>query len=66
MTREEIYNEIRETLGSVTGPFEKMDDAKLAHMWDTLKKTFLAETSLGMKVNALVSLAAAYGLECKY
>ena len=66
MTREEIYNEIKEDMGAIPGFYEKMDDAKLAYMWEKTKKTFQAETSLDMKVNALVALSAAYAIECKY
>jgi len=66
MTREEIYAEIKERLGAVGEFYDQMDDDKLEYMWSKIKQTFLAETSLGFKVNALVCLAAAYAVECKY
>lgn len=66
MSRDEIYKEITETLGGVGGFIEKMDDATLEQVWDTLKKTFLSDMSLGLKVNALAALGAAYGLGCDY
>ena len=66
MSREDIYKEIKETLGGVGGFFEKMDDAMLKGVWETTKKTFLSDMSVGLKVNALVALGAAYGLGCQY
>ena len=66
MTREEIYAEIKEKLGRVAEFYDQMDDAKLEYMWSKIKRTFLSETSLGFKVNALVCLAAAYAVGCKY
>jgi hypothetical protein len=66
MTREEIYNDIKETLGSVPGFIAKLDDAQLEPMWEKTKKTFLSDMSLGLKVNALVALGASYALECGY
>ena len=66
MTRDEIYKEIEGTLGSVPGPFEKMNDSQAEYMWNTLKETFLTDMSLGLKVNALVALGAAHALNCNY
>ena len=66
MTREEIYKEIEETLGGVGDFIDKMDDAMLEVVWDATKKTFLSEMSVGLKINALIALGAAYGLGCQY
>ena len=66
MSREDIYKEINETLGGVGGFFDKMDDATLEMVWETTKKTFLSDMSLGLKVNAMVALGAAYGMGCEY
>ena len=66
MTREEIYSNIKETLGSVPGFIAKLDDAHLEPMWETMKKTFLSKTSLGLKVNAIAAVGVAYGLGCEY
>ena len=66
MNREEVYNDIKETLGSVPGFIAKLDDAHLEPMWETTKQTFLSDMSLGLKVNALATLGAAYALECDY
>jgi hypothetical protein len=66
MTREEIYKEIEETLGGVGGYIEKLNDSQLEFMWETTKQTFLSDMSLGLKVNALAALSAAYALECEY
>ena len=66
MSREDIYKDIKETLGGVGGFFEKMDDATLETVWETTKNTFLSDMSLGLKVNALVALGAAHGLGCEY
>ena len=66
MTREEIYNDIKETLGSVPGFIAKLDDAQLEPTWEKTKKTFLSEMSLGLKVNALAALGASFALECDY
>ena len=43
MTREEIYNDIKETLGSVPGFIAKLDDAQLEPTWEKTKKTFLSK-----------------------
>jgi hypothetical protein len=66
MSREDIYKDIKETLGGVGGFFDKMDDATLEMVWETTKKTFLSDMSLGLKVNAMVALGAAYGMACEY
>jgi hypothetical protein len=66
MTREEIYNNVKETLGSVPGFIAKLDDAQLEPTWETMKKTFLSETTLGLKVNAIAAVGVAYGLGCEY
>ena len=66
MSREDIYKDIKETLGGVGGFFDKMDDATLETVWETTKKTFLSDMSLGLKVNAMVALGAAYGMGCEY
>ena len=66
MTREEIYNDIKETLGSVPSFIAKLDDAQLEPTWEKTKKTFLSDMSLGLKVNALAALGASYALECEY
>lgn len=66
MSREDIYKDIEETMGGVGGFFKKMDDTTLETVWETTKKTFLSDMSLGLKENALVALGAAYGLDCEY
>lgn len=66
MAREDTYNEIRATLGGVGGFFDKMDDAMLDAVWDSTKKVFLSDMSVGLKVNALIALGVAYGLGCEY
>ncbi len=54
MTREEIYDDIKETLGSVPGFIAKLDDAQLEPMWEKTKNTFLSDMSLGLKVNCSI------------
>jgi hypothetical protein len=66
MSREDIYNEIKATLGGVGGYVDKMDDAMLETVWEATKQTFLSDMSVGLKVNALIALGAAYGLGCEY
>jgi len=66
MTREEIYNDIKATLGSVPGFIGALDDAQIGPMWEKTKNTFLSEMSLGLKENALASVAVSYALECEY
>jgi hypothetical protein len=66
VTREDIYKDIKKTLGSVPGSIEQLDDGQLEPMWETTKKTFLSDMSLGLKVNGLVTLGAAYALDCPY
>jgi hypothetical protein len=66
MSREDIYNEIKATLGSTGSFMDKMDDATLEGVWEATKKTFLSDMSVGLKVNALIALGVAYGLGCEY
>ena len=66
MTREDIYNDINETLGAIPGFISKLDDDHIGPIWEKTKKTFLSDMSCGMQVNALAALSAAYALECEY
>jgi hypothetical protein len=66
MTREEIYKEIEETLGSVLGFIAALDDDNLGPMWEKTKQTFLSDMSVGLKVNHLAALGASYALNCDY
>ena len=66
MTRDEIYEDIKATLGGVPGFVASLDDTQLGPMWETTKSTFLSDMSLGLKVNALAAVAAACALECEY
>jgi len=66
MSREDIYNEIKATIGSTGSFMDKMDDAMLETVWEATKQTFLSEMSVGLKVNALIALGAAYALGCEY
>ena len=66
MTREEIYKDIEETLGSVLGFIAALDDDQLGPMWEKTKQTFLSDMSLGLKVNALAATSASYALDCEY
>lgn len=66
MTREAIYKEMKETLGSVFGFFEVLDDTQLGPMWEKIKKTFLSDMSQGLKGNALAAVAASFSSECTH
>ena len=66
MSREEVYEDIKETLGSVPGFIAKLPDDLLEPMWETTKQTFLSDMSLGLKVNGLVTLGVSYALDCPY
>jgi hypothetical protein len=66
MTREDIYKEIEETLGSVLGFIAALDDDHLEPMWEKTKQTFLSDMSVGLKVNSLVALSVGYALNCDY
>ena len=66
MAREDVYDDIKATLGSVPGFIAALDDDHLAPMWEKTKNTFLSDMSLGLKENALATTAAAYALKCDY
>ena len=66
MTREEIYEEIKATLGAVPGFVAALDDEHIGPMWEKTKSVFLSEMSIGLKANALAAVAVSYALECQY
>ena len=66
MTREEIYEDIRDTLGLVPTFFTRVPDATLEHDWLNFKSLQLQDTAISIKVKELIGLAAAAAIQCPY
>ncbi len=66
MSREEILNDIKATLGIVPGWLEGMPDQALHDEWSALKGFVLTDTALPVKTKALIGLSAAAALRCHY
>lgn len=65
MTRQEIYSQIKQTMGSVPGWMEGMPDAVLDQYWTTTKWV-MSDTSLSARDKALVAFGAASAIHCTY
>jgi AhpD family alkylhydroperoxidase len=66
MTREEIYEDIRNTLGLVPTFFTRVPDATLEHDWLNFKSLQLQDTVISIKYKELIGLAAAAAIQCPY
>jgi len=66
MTREEIYNDIRNTFGQVPTFFTHVPDATLEHDWLAFKAWQLNETVIPLKYKELIGLAVAAQSQCPY
>ena len=66
MTREEIYDDIRATLGLVPTFFTRVPDATLEHDWLNFKSLQLQDTAISIKYKELIGLAAAAAVQCPY
>jgi len=67
MNRQDVFTEIRETIGVVPGFFEGMPDDSLEIEWNLFKRYALkADTVIPPKYRELMGLTAAAGKQCWY
>lgn len=66
MTREEIFNDIRETFGQVPTFFTRVPEETLEHDWLNFKALQLQDTAISIKYKELMGLAAAAAIRCPY
>ena len=65
MTRQEILNQISQTLGGVPGWLDGVPDPQLEHVWGhTL--WFLSDSKLSARDKALAAFGAAAANHCEY
>ena len=65
MTRQEILDQITQTLGAVPGWLESLPDAVLEHQWGVTHWS-LSDTKLSVRDKALVAFGAAGAAHCPY
>ncbi len=65
MTRQQILEQISETLGSVPGWLGDQPDPHLEHLWG-LTAWFLSDSKLTARDKALVAFGAAAAGRCSY
>lgn len=65
MKRQEILNQVKQTLGSVPGWMEGMPDAVLDQYWATTS-WLMSDTGLSARDKALVAYGAASAIHCPY
>jgi AhpD family alkylhydroperoxidase len=66
MSREEIYNEIREAFGEVPSFLQRLPDSTLELEWGLLKRVQLEEGLIPQKYRELIGLGLAAGRGCPY
>jgi hypothetical protein len=65
MTRQEILDQISQTLGAVPGWLDGLPDSQLEHQWG-LTGWFLTDSKLTAREKALVAFGAAAADHCPY
>ncbi|MBI3911359.1 MAG: hypothetical protein HY320_10560 [Armatimonadetes bacterium] len=65
MTRQEILDQITQTLGSVPGWLAGMSDMELEHQWGMITWV-LSDTAMPSRDKALVAFGAAAAVHCPY
>ena len=65
MTRQEILDQISQTLGAVPGWLNGLPDSQLEHQWG-LTAWLLSDSKLTARDNALVTFGAAAAVRCQY
>ena len=65
MTRQEILDQISQTLGTVPGWLDGLPDSQLEHQWG-LTGWFLTDSKLTAREKALVAFGAAAADHCPY
>ena len=66
MTREQIYNEIKETFGLVPKFFQAIPDASLELEWQLFKRVQLEEGPIPPKYRELIGIGIAAATKCAY
>lgn len=65
MTRQEVLDEIKQTLGDVPGFLSGFPDPQLEHEWGRIRWV-LSDTALSGRDKALVAFGAAEAIHCPY
>ncbi len=65
MTKTEVLNDIRKTLGAVPGFFETVPDEVIEEEWNLFKKE-VTSTTIPSKLQHLIGLGVASAIRCKY
>jgi alkylhydroperoxidase/carboxymuconolactone decarboxylase family protein YurZ len=65
MTRQEILDQISQTLGGVPGWLDGLPDSQLEHQWG-LTAWLLSDSKLSARDKALVAFGAAAAARCQY
>jgi hypothetical protein len=65
MTRQEIFDQISQTLGAVPGWFDGLSDSQPEHQWG-LTLWLLSDSKLTARDKALVTFGAAAAVHCRY
>jgi AhpD family alkylhydroperoxidase len=66
MSRQEIYNEIKETLGLVPTFIKLLPDSSLELEWQLFKRTQLEEGAVPQKYRELIGIAISGVMKCRY
>ena len=65
MARQDVLNEIQQTLGAVPGWLNAIPDPQLEHQWGLIA-WLLADTRLSARDKAQVAFGAAEAVHCPY
>lgn len=66
MTRDEVYQEIKQMMGLVPSMFKALPDSSIEQEWQLFKKVQLEETAIPSKYRELVGVGVAAIMRCKY
>lgn len=66
MTRDEVYRDIKDTLGTVPAWIGKIPDEYIEQEWDLLKRLQLGETHIPGKYKELIGIAVSAATRCDY
>lgn len=66
MTKQQVYNEIKETLGLVPAFFKTIPENVLEQEWKLFRTTELEESSIPVKYKELIGIAISGVTKCRY
>jgi AhpD family alkylhydroperoxidase len=66
MGRSEVYQEMRDTLGTAPSSFDRVPDEFIDAEWDLVKRVQFGETLIPNKYKELIGLAVAAATRCRY